>query len=165
MPSFEQAFEFGYCISILRIPGDIVVFTRIHLVVVEFGTPPTLIPFCIAPPLSANGSPKIFSRLTTVRAVFLPGRVGSFSNGRKLAPCRPSGLGNPQRSVRVGKKSRHSTIPEQAFPDTPRAFMSNKQGRLVASMDNTAISLFEIDDRGNRTIRYWNDRSHVMDLL
>ncbi len=41
----------------------------------------------------------------------------------------------------------------------------NKQGRLVASMDNAAISLFEVDDRGNRTIRYWNDRSHVMDLL
>jgi len=41
----------------------------------------------------------------------------------------------------------------------------NKQARLVASMDNTAISLFEVDDRGNRTIRYWNDRSHVMDLL
>lgn len=41
----------------------------------------------------------------------------------------------------------------------------NKQKRLVASMDNTAISLLEIDDDGNRVIRYWNDRSHVIDLL
>jgi len=41
----------------------------------------------------------------------------------------------------------------------------NKKGRLVASMDNAAISLFEVDDNGNRIIRYWNDRSHVMDLL
>jgi broad specificity phosphatase PhoE len=43
--------------------------------------------------------------------------------------------------------------------------ISDRQVRLVASMDNAAISLFEVDDNSNRIIRYWNDRSHVMDLL
>ncbi len=34
-----------------------------------------------------------------------------------------------------------------------------------AVMDNTAISLLESDAEGRRYIRYWNDRSHVADLL
>ena len=34
-----------------------------------------------------------------------------------------------------------------------------------APMDNVAISLLEVDDELNKTIRYWNDRAHVIDLL
>ncbi|MBT3375285.1 MAG: histidine phosphatase family protein [Lentisphaerae bacterium] len=36
---------------------------------------------------------------------------------------------------------------------------------VLPSMDNTGISLFEIDDEGRRWVRYWNDRGHVLDLL
>lgn len=36
---------------------------------------------------------------------------------------------------------------------------------LLPSMDNTGISVFEVDDAGRRWVRYWNDRSHVVDLL
>ena len=36
---------------------------------------------------------------------------------------------------------------------------------FTATMDNAAISLFEIDDEQNRFVRYWNERAHVMDLL
>jgi hypothetical protein len=32
-------------------------------------------------------------------------------------------------------------------------------------MDNTAISLLELDDDQNHIIRYWNDRAHVADIL
>jgi broad specificity phosphatase PhoE len=34
-----------------------------------------------------------------------------------------------------------------------------------ATLDNASISLLEIDDKGVRCLRYWNDRSHVRDLL
>jgi len=34
-----------------------------------------------------------------------------------------------------------------------------------ATTDNTGISLFEVDKNGYRFIRYWNDRTHVIDLL
>ena len=34
-----------------------------------------------------------------------------------------------------------------------------------APMDNTAISLLELDDDQNHIIRYWNDRAHVADIL
>lgn len=40
---------------------------------------------------------------------------------------------------------------------------SNNQSR--ATMDNASISLLEVDDNQNRFLRYWNDRSHVLDLL
>jgi broad specificity phosphatase PhoE len=36
---------------------------------------------------------------------------------------------------------------------------------VLAPMDNTAISLLEIDDQDRRVIRYWNDRAHVIDLI
>lgn len=36
---------------------------------------------------------------------------------------------------------------------------------VLAPMDNSAISLLQIDDRDRRVIGYWNDRAHVMDLL
>ena len=36
---------------------------------------------------------------------------------------------------------------------------------LRATMDNTSISLLEVDDNQNRFLRYWNDYSHVLDLL
>jgi len=36
---------------------------------------------------------------------------------------------------------------------------------VLAPMDNTAISLLEIDDQHRRVIRYWNDRAHVIDLI
>ena len=35
---------------------------------------------------------------------------------------------------------------------------------IRAPMDNAAVSLLEIDN-GQHIIRYWNDRSHVIDLL
>jgi broad specificity phosphatase PhoE len=34
-----------------------------------------------------------------------------------------------------------------------------------ATMDNASISLLEVDENGDRLLRYWNDRSHVVDLL
>ena len=36
---------------------------------------------------------------------------------------------------------------------------------VKAPMDNTAISLLELDDDHNHIIRYWNDRAHVADIL
>lgn len=36
---------------------------------------------------------------------------------------------------------------------------------LQATMDNAAISMFEIDDEQRRFVRCWNDRTHVIDLL
>ncbi len=36
---------------------------------------------------------------------------------------------------------------------------------VKAPMDNTAISLLELDDDQNHIIRYWNDRAHVADIL
>jgi len=36
---------------------------------------------------------------------------------------------------------------------------------VLPSMDNAAVSLMEVDDAGRRWVRYWNDRSHVADLL
>jgi probable phosphoglycerate mutase len=36
---------------------------------------------------------------------------------------------------------------------------------IQATMDNASISLLEVDDNQNRFLRYWNDRSHVLDLL
>ena len=36
---------------------------------------------------------------------------------------------------------------------------------VSAPMDNTAISLLEIDDNQNHIIRYWNERAHVIDIL
>ena len=35
---------------------------------------------------------------------------------------------------------------------------------LLPSMDNTGISVFEVDDDGRRWVQCWNDRSHVLDL-
>ena len=35
---------------------------------------------------------------------------------------------------------------------------------LRATMDNASISLLEVDDNQNRYLRYWNDRSHILDL-
>ena len=40
---------------------------------------------------------------------------------------------------------------------------NNKLAR--ATMDNTGISLLEVDDQGYRFIRSWNDRAHLADLL
>jgi broad specificity phosphatase PhoE len=34
-----------------------------------------------------------------------------------------------------------------------------------ATLDNASVSLLEIDDKGVRCLRYWNDRTHVHDLL
>ncbi len=34
-----------------------------------------------------------------------------------------------------------------------------------ATLDNVSVSLLEIDDKGVRCLRYWNDRAHVRDLL
>ncbi len=34
-----------------------------------------------------------------------------------------------------------------------------------ATLDNASVSLLEIDDKGVRCLRYWNDRSHLRDLL
>ena len=39
----------------------------------------------------------------------------------------------------------------------------NKLTRITT--DNTGISLVEVDEKGYRFIRYWNERSHVSDLL
>ncbi len=39
------------------------------------------------------------------------------------------------------------------------------QNNVRAPMDNTAISLLELDDNEQRIIRYWNDRAHVADIL
>ena len=39
------------------------------------------------------------------------------------------------------------------------------QNSVNAPMDNTAISLLELDDDQNHIIRYWNDRAHVADIL
>jgi len=36
---------------------------------------------------------------------------------------------------------------------------------ILAPMDNAGISLLEIDDQHRKVIRYWNDRSHVIDLI
>jgi len=36
---------------------------------------------------------------------------------------------------------------------------------VKAPMDNTAISLLELDSDQNHIIRYWNDRVHVSDIL
>jgi len=36
---------------------------------------------------------------------------------------------------------------------------------VTAHMDNTAISVLELDDNRNRHIRCWNDRAHVIDIL
>lgn len=36
---------------------------------------------------------------------------------------------------------------------------------IRATMDNAGVSLLEVDGKRNRYIRYWNDRSHVIDLL
>jgi broad specificity phosphatase PhoE len=36
---------------------------------------------------------------------------------------------------------------------------------IMAPMDNTGISLFEVDENQKRFIRFWNERSHVKDLL
>jgi hypothetical protein len=36
---------------------------------------------------------------------------------------------------------------------------------VSAPMDNTAISLLELDDDQNHIIRCWNDRAHVADIL
>jgi len=36
---------------------------------------------------------------------------------------------------------------------------------VKAPMDNTAISLLELDSDQNHIIRYWNDRAHVADIL
>ena len=40
---------------------------------------------------------------------------------------------------------------------------NNKLARF--NTDNTGISLLEVDEKGYRFIRYWNERSHVSDLL
>jgi len=40
-----------------------------------------------------------------------------------------------------------------------------KKISVKAPMDNTAISLLEIDSDKNHIIRYWNDRAHVADIL
>jgi broad specificity phosphatase PhoE len=40
---------------------------------------------------------------------------------------------------------------------------SNNPVRAI--MDNASISLLEVDENQNRFLRYWNDRSHVLDLL
>ena len=40
---------------------------------------------------------------------------------------------------------------------------NNKLARI--NTDNTGISLLEIDEKGYRFIRYWNERTHVIDLL
>lgn len=42
--------------------------------------------------------------------------------------------------------------------------INTKDITIRAPMDNTAVSLLEIDN-GQHIIRYWNDRSHVIDLL
>jgi broad specificity phosphatase PhoE len=34
-----------------------------------------------------------------------------------------------------------------------------------ATMDNTGLSLLELDDENRRYIRFWNERAHVRDLL
>lgn len=36
---------------------------------------------------------------------------------------------------------------------------------LRATMDNAGISLLEVNEDGNRYLRFWNDRAHVIDLL
>jgi broad specificity phosphatase PhoE len=48
-----------------------------------------------------------------------------------------------------------------------QVFVGISVGRdsVRAKMDNTGISLFEVDDTGKRFIRFWNDRAHVRDLL
>jgi broad specificity phosphatase PhoE len=40
---------------------------------------------------------------------------------------------------------------------------SNNPFRAI--MDNASVSLLEVDDNQNRFLRYWNDHSHVLDLL
>ena len=39
------------------------------------------------------------------------------------------------------------------------------RNNVRAPMDNTAISLLELEDNQQRIIRYWNDRAHVADIL
>jgi len=39
------------------------------------------------------------------------------------------------------------------------------ENHFRATLDNASVSLLEIDDIGVRCLRYWNDRSHVRDLL
>ena len=48
-----------------------------------------------------------------------------------------------------------------------QVFVGIKQGRnsIIARMDNTGISLLEVNTNGRRSIRFWNDRAHVLDLL
>ncbi|MBD3305511.1 hypothetical protein GF339_03945 [candidate division KSB3 bacterium] len=48
-----------------------------------------------------------------------------------------------------------------------RAFvgLSSRANSVRATMDNTALSLFEIDEDQQRYIRLWNERMHVLDLL
>lgn len=39
------------------------------------------------------------------------------------------------------------------------------ENHFRATLDNASVSLLEIDDKGVRCLRYWNDRSHVRDIL
>lgn len=39
------------------------------------------------------------------------------------------------------------------------------ENHFRATLDNASVSLLEIDDKGVRCLRYWNDRSQVRDLL
>jgi len=40
------------------------------------------------------------------------------------------------------------------------------QDRMIrAHMDNTGLSLLQVDEEGRRFIRFWNDSAHVKDLL
>lgn len=43
--------------------------------------------------------------------------------------------------------------------------MNSGKNMFQATMDNTGISLLEVDDDGNRYLRFWNERTHVSDLL
>jgi broad specificity phosphatase PhoE len=45
------------------------------------------------------------------------------------------------------------------------AGIDRTKNSVRAPMDNTAISLLELDDDQNHIIRYWNDRAHVADIL
>jgi broad specificity phosphatase PhoE len=42
---------------------------------------------------------------------------------------------------------------------------SASNNHVRATMDNASISLLEVDDNQNRFLRYWNDHSHVLDLI
>ena len=48
---------------------------------------------------------------------------------------------------------------------TEFAGIDRTKNSVRAPMDNTAISLLELDDDQNHIIRYWNDRAHVADIL